>query len=156
MKSAKLKFWDNWSEKKKELYFIVRSWDKHTCISKYPGSFCEALKDMKLSKSVSEFHCLSYVKMLHLMKINQDNFPFIDTATVCSCTASFTWNGWCYHSAFYWRVQISLECMRYHKIIKTNGNTRTQTGRNQWGLLLYTGRSFRHTHSTSVLHCSLS
>jgi len=27
--------------------------------------------------------------MLHLMKMNQDNFPFIDTITLCTCTESF-------------------------------------------------------------------
>lgn len=36
---------------------------------------------MNLSKSVIEFHCLSYVKMLLFMKINQDNLPFIGNAT---------------------------------------------------------------------------
>lgn len=73
----------------KELNLFLKSWDKHTCISKSPGSLCEALKDTKLSKSVPDFHCLSYAKMLHLMKINQDNFPSIDTITLCTCTESF-------------------------------------------------------------------
>lgn len=75
-------FWANWSEK--ELNLVLRSWVKHTCIPKGPGSPSKALKDRKLSKSVPEFHCLSYVKILYLIKINQDNFPFVDTITLCT------------------------------------------------------------------------
>lgn len=144
-------FWHNWSEK--ELNLVLRSWVKHTCTSKCPGNLCEALKDRKLSKSVPEFHCLSYVKMLYLMKINQDNFPSVGTITLCTCAESFMQNGWFYYSASYLRLQIRFKCMRCLKIIKTNEEIKMQIGRNQWTQRIYTGESFWHTQcfSSSLL-----